>query len=263
MLGNMSTPNWGMTFDAGTDKIGSGWLYKWATARSHVGQAMGFWQTLRGAVLGGRRYVTVGIIYVAADFERTQRVITIGAIEKRDFGAPLIWAYCHSRHALRTFRSDRIVGSFDPDTGETMRNLNLMADGEAVRQLLFFANEPPPDAPFANIAQAQAHYSERMGALGWTLRVERDAWSERLGLHRSRQRGGGVYKNPSVTLCFDPVWVDGDAAVKVGGQTLLPGRPRDHPWAVDVSGGSRTRFDSAAEASPAFEAAAAAVLVKA
>jgi hypothetical protein len=220
---------------------------------------MGFWGALFGVWrhMGRHRYVDIGILYVAADFEQTQRVITIGAIDNPGGGPAYITAYCHLRHAPRTFRSDRIVGFFDPETGEAMRNVTIGADGEAFRKLLFFDSERPAETPFINIAQAETCFRERMEAIGWTVRVQRDAWSERLDLHRPFRRGVGVLKQPSVSLCHDPIYVDGSDELE--GRIIAPGRPRDRPWAVVAISRSTGYFAAAAEAAQDFELAAAEV----
>lgn len=59
------------------------------------------------------------IEYTAADGIVSQRLVTCRKISDR-VGGRYLSAYCHHRRALRTFRLDRIVGVFDPKTGEFM-----------------------------------------------------------------------------------------------------------------------------------------------
>lgn len=43
-------------------------------------------------------------------------------------GGAMLWAYCHLRHANRTFRTDRIISCIDIDTGEVIDNLEKWLD---------------------------------------------------------------------------------------------------------------------------------------
>lgn len=60
--------------------------------------------------------------YRDADDQITQRPITLRAVDKGSFYTDLVFlqAWCHLRGDNRNFRRDRIVGVFDPATGEDM-----------------------------------------------------------------------------------------------------------------------------------------------
>lgn len=60
--------------------------------------------------------------YRDADDQITQRPITLRGVDKGSFYTDLVFlqAWCHLRGDNRTFRRDRIVGVFDPATGEDM-----------------------------------------------------------------------------------------------------------------------------------------------
>lgn len=60
--------------------------------------------------------------YRDADDQLTQRHITLRGVDRGSFYTDLVFlrAWCHLRGDDRTFRRDRIVGVFDPATGEDM-----------------------------------------------------------------------------------------------------------------------------------------------
>lgn len=75
----------------------------------------------------GPEYQIVGISYTDAEGVTTERVISILSIINYEDNPryKTIEAHCHSRGAVRHFRTDRINHFFDPNTGEIFQNVNL------------------------------------------------------------------------------------------------------------------------------------------
>ena len=78
---------------------------------------------------GGRRS-RMGIEYVSAAGERTERVIRIAALTEPDDRTSVAYVvgWCELREGPRIFRSDRIVGLFDPETGEHFSSAEFCVD---------------------------------------------------------------------------------------------------------------------------------------
>ena len=74
----------------------------------------------------GRGRRTVGIFYLDAKGDESERVITIERMSLGNSYTPSrIWAHCHLRGETREFRIDRIQGFFDPETGEMIEEVEL------------------------------------------------------------------------------------------------------------------------------------------
>lgn len=74
-----------------------------------------------GEIVARAASVYVAIKYVDSKGATSNRAVTINKIEANE-GDFNIWAYCHSRRAVRQFKMSRIVEVIDPESGEVHDN---------------------------------------------------------------------------------------------------------------------------------------------
>lgn len=67
----------------------------------------------------------VGLFYRDEEGNQSERIVRIYALFPYEPEEPVIYinAYCELRNDLRTFRCDRIIAAFHPDTGEAITDL--------------------------------------------------------------------------------------------------------------------------------------------
>lgn len=82
---------------------------------------------------GGARS-RIGLEYCSAGGELTERVVRIAALVLPDHPSSIAYvvAWCELREEPRCFRSDRILGLYDPETGENFSAVDFTIDPSVV-----------------------------------------------------------------------------------------------------------------------------------
>jgi len=200
-----------------------------------------------------KQWSTIGIQYIDAGGARTSRVITVGVIRNNDDGSNTVVAFCHLRQAMRDFRVDRMCGAFDPETGNTFRQFTIGAAPDECRKLALAAQASGElNAPFRTIAEVVAAYHDRLEHHGWTVRTRSETWGEFLDLHRPYRRGAGILKSPTITLGYEPFFVEDLCLDSAAPQSVMSGA-RKRPWALTVTGREVAMFFELESAVAAFD----------
>ena len=194
------------------------------------------------------RFSRIGLVYRDAHGETTRRVVAISEIRGDDFSSPeIIVGFCELRGEVRHFRADHVEAYFDPESGELLSRVALVARPEALAE--GYRALPPgarAKAVEKTLDEVLAEHGDVLRAKGWVVRVDDNEEGQVLACFRRRKGGGAPLKYPDVTMNFTPRvvhWVaEGDGArIELGG-------PKRKPWSVHNKtgeAGSWTHFDAA------------------
>jgi len=123
-------------------------------------------------------------------------------------------------------------GSFDPDSGQLMKQPTLAVYQEPMPAITQPSPPPQPRRPeLKTLAEVAEHYGETLKGLGWIVELERDKFSETLGCYRLKKRGGGRLKRPTVKLSHTPLTIDAVATADGRIENVDAG-PGQRPWSV-------------------------------
>ncbi|MBI1243785.1 MAG: hypothetical protein GC202_02175 [Alphaproteobacteria bacterium] len=90
----------------------------------------------------------VGLVYVDARGQESEREVTVHAVQRRA-GGDSLYCFCHAREAVRRFRIDRIRSIYDVDTGEAFAAVSA-----------FLAQVDAQSAPRDGLAPAMLHVAD-------------------------------------------------------------------------------------------------------
>lgn len=81
------------------------------------------WQEKLGTISG----VPCILIYEDAKRQRSERLVTCQRYDLHN-ESPYLWAFCHTRTAVRQFKIDRIIEVFDPESGDAYASVSNFFD---------------------------------------------------------------------------------------------------------------------------------------
>jgi len=188
----------------------------------------------------------IGIQYQDAYGNVTERHITIRRTYQDQDGphpdAVYVEAFCHLQQDVRTFREDRILCMFDPETGEVIKGA-------------FHSPEPIPSEIAAlpetiTPAEIAATFTEHLTQMGWIpILTKDDMAAESLGCHKIGKHKK-MLKYPTIALTFEPAYQS--KVYGPDGDFQWIEEKRSKPWIVTTAKNTRRSFARPHKALQAF-----------
>jgi hypothetical protein len=94
----------------------------------------------------------IGLVYRDAQSAETERVITVHGAQADDARITMLEGYCHLQRGPRSFRTDRILRAYDPETGELIPDLGAWLGAGNAAPL---SGTAPPKRPAAGAGQTR------------------------------------------------------------------------------------------------------------
>ena len=182
------------------------------------------------------KYSRIGIRYLGADGEETDRVISIVQLvdASADIGHSLIRAYCHARNAMREFRSDRIKLFYDPDTGETFKEVTLVVD--ATMNMWAKQHTPRKLIHFSNLQELLERYQKELEQLGWIVKFEKNEEGECFSCYTKIKKTGVMHKHAALEIYYQKYSYE-SIIMPNGLIQQVRGELRKRPWGLRSKGG--------------------------